>query len=142
MRLLGSTRNDIEPSSNVKRHTRRPTTNSPREATLQKKLISLFVTVFFCASTNGGDAIQGLRIERAVYSVQDGTIPCEVTTKVASICNGHMKCSVLAGNSLCPMGDPAPDSPKILAVAYRCGTTTLHRASTPEGQELFLTCKQ
>ena len=109
---------------------------------MRKKILSVLVSVVFYASAISADAFPGFKIERAVYSVQDGSIPCEVTTKVASICNGHSECKVFAGNSLCPMGDPAPDRPKMLTVTYRCGTTELHRASIPEGQELFLTCKQ
>jgi hypothetical protein len=109
---------------------------------LPKKLISPFVTFVFCASAIGAEANSALKIERAVYSVQDGSIPCEVTTKVASICNNPLECRVPASNSLCPMGDPAPDKRKILSVTYRCGTTEIYRASIPEGQELFLTCKK
>ena len=117
------------------------TENFPREEILRTKILALFVTVVCDTSAIGADAFPGLKIERAIYSVRDGSIPCEVTTKVASICNGQSECRVPAGNPLCPMGDPAPDSPKILTVNYRCGTTELQSASIPEGQELLLMCK-
>lgn len=112
------------------------------EAILRISSISSFLAAFLSVPAIGAGVIPSLKIQRAVYSVQDGSIPCEVTSKVASFCNGLSECRVPVSSSLCPMGDPAPDRSKILSATYQCGTNGLHRASIPEGQELFLTCKQ
>ena len=82
---------------------------------------------------------QSIRIASAVYSVQDGTVPCDVTSKVASTCNGLSSCSIEAHSRLCPMGDPAPTREKYLAVEYACGAGSV-KAQVPQGKQLVLTC--
>ena len=104
-----------------------------------------FAVLFVLAATGltacstGARHAQGIRIASAIYSVQDKTVPCDVTTKLASICDGMASCSVQAQSRLCPMGDPAPTRQKFLAVEYACGAGTL-RAAVPEGEQLKLAC--
>lgn len=93
-----------------------------------------------CATGPGDSSV--LKIERAVYSVQDGSIPCEVTTRMASLCRGLSACKVPIDSSLCPMGDPAPMEQKVLTVTYQCGAGGLHQTVVAESQAITLACKQ
>jgi len=93
-----------------------------------------------CATGSGDSSV--LKIERAIYSVQDGSIPCEVTTRIASLCRGLSACKVPIDSSLCPMGDPAPMEKKVLTVTYQCGATGPHQIAVAESQAINLACKQ
>ncbi len=103
-------------------------------------MLSVFGSITLLACTTGRRHVQNLRIQSAIYSVHDRTIPCEVTTKVASICNGLPSCAVVAQSALCPMGDPAPMRPKLLTVAYTCGAAAVLQAEVSEGNKLILAC--
>ena len=105
-------------------------------------VLSLFGSVALAACITGPRHVQSIRIASATYSVQDRTVPCDVTTKVASICNGLAGCTVLAQNTLCPMGDPAPTRQKLLTVEYACGAAGMLQAEILEGKKLILTCPQ
>lgn len=93
-----------------------------------------------CATDYGDSPV--LKIERAVYSVQDGSIPCEVTTRVASLCRGLSACNVPIDSSLCPMGDPAPMEQKVFTVTYQCGVNGPHHTVAAKSQAIDLACKQ
>jgi hypothetical protein len=97
------------------------------------------LTAAMTACNTGPGHVQGIRVASAIYSVEDKTVPCEVTSKLANICNGLSSCSVHAHSRLCPMGDPAPTRQKYLTVEYACGVGTL-RAEVADGRQLTLTC--
>ena len=105
-------------------------------------VLSLFGSVALAACITGPRHVQSIRIVNATYSVQDRTVPCDVTTKVASICDGLAGCTVLAQNALCPMGDPAPTRQKLLTVEYVCGAAGRLHAEILEGKRLILKCPQ
>lgn len=113
-----------------------------RESILRNALLFLSGSLALAACVAAPSDAQGLRIERAVYSVEDRTIPCDVTTRVANACNGLAGCTVLAENALCPMGAPDPFRPKILTVTYGCGAAGPRRVDVPEGGKLVLACGQ
>ena len=81
-----------------------------------------------------------LKIERAIYSVEDGSIPCEVTSRVASICRGLSECNVPVDSKLCPMGDPAPTEQKVLTVTYTCGQSGQAKTGVMATKNLALSC--
>lgn len=115
---------------------------SNQERTLRFALFSLVGSVVLVACVAGPRHAQSIRIANATYSAQDRTIPCDVTTKMASICDGLAGCNVLAQSALCPMGDPAPMRQKLLTVEYACGAIDMPRAETPDGERLILACPQ
>ena len=113
-----------------------------QERTLRLAMFSLMGSVVLAACVAGPRHAQSIRIVNATYSAKDRTVPCDVTTKMASICNGLAGCDVLAQSALCPMGDPAPMRQKLLNVEYACGATGMPRAETPDGERVILACPQ
>ena len=100
----------------------------------------LIAGLALAACAAGPGHTQNIKIVGASYSVQDGTIPCDVSTRVATVCDGLATCTVQAQSRLCPMGDPAPKQPKQLTVEYACGEARMPRSEVPEGQALNLKC--
>ena len=111
-----------------------------KERTLRLAVLLLFGSAALAACITRAPLVQSIRIANATYSVQDRTIPCDVTTKVANVCNGLAGCGVLVQNALCPMGDPAPMKQKLLTVEYTCGAAGMFQAEILEGKVLNLTC--
>jgi hypothetical protein len=108
--------------------------------TLRLAAITGVAAAALAACATGARDDRTLRIVSASYSVQDGSVPCDVSTKVASTCNGQAACTVVARSALCPMGDPAPNRPKRLSVQYACGATSMPRAEVADGRSLDLAC--
>jgi hypothetical protein len=117
-------------------------TKGNKEKTLRLAVLYLFGFTALAACSTVARQSQSIRIASAIYSVQGLTIPCDVTTKVATICDGLTDCTVMAQSRLCPMGDPAPTRQKLLTVKYACGTAEILQAEILEGNNLILTCSQ
>ena len=109
---------------------------------MQLTLLFLSAAVALSACTLEPRRVQSIQVASAVYSVEDGSIPCNVTAKVASICNGLATCTVSAQSALCHMGDPAATLQKQLSVQYACGTAGMQRATAVGGKALTLMCAQ
>lgn len=105
-------------------------------------ILSILGSAAMAACATGHCQAPSIRTASATYSIQDRTVPCDVTTKVANICNGLAGCTVVAQSALCPMGDPAPTRQKLLSVEYACGTAGASKAEISEGKALTLTCPQ
>ena len=109
---------------------------------MQIPLLFLLGAAALSACTLEPRRAQGIQVASAIYSVEDGTIPCNVTARVAGICNGLASCTVSAQSALCHMGDPAPTLQKLLSVQYSCGAADGLRATAAEGKTLVLMCPQ
>ena len=113
--------------------------NTSRALSLGGTVLLLIACAGLAACSSGPSRVQGIRIANAIYGVQGGTVPCDVTSRLGSICNGLSTCTVLAQSRLCPMGDPTPTQQKHLAVEYACGGGVL-KAAVRDGQQLTLSC--
>jgi hypothetical protein len=117
-------------------------TNYNKDKALKLAVSHLLGLVTLAACAAVPRQAQSIRIANATYRVQDLTIPCDVTSKVATLCDGLVDCSVLAQSRLCPMGDPAPTRQKFLAVKYTCGAADTLQTEVQEGKNLILSCRK
>ena len=81
---------------------------SNQEKLWKLNLLFLLGAVALSACSLGAHRVRSIQVASAIYSVEDGTIPCDVTARVAGICNGLASCTVSVQSALCHMGDPAP----------------------------------
>ena len=107
---------------------------------MKLNLLFLLGAVALSACALESRAVRRIQVASAIYSVEDGTIPCNVTARVAGICNGLASCTVSVQSALCNMGDPAPTLQKFLTVHYSCHAAGSLRASAVEGKTLNLVC--
>ena len=109
---------------------------------MQLNLLFLIGAVALSACTLEAHRVQRIQVASAIYSIEDGTTQCDVTARVASICNGLASCNVSVQSALCHMGDPAPTLQKLLSVRYSCQAASSLRATAGEGKTLTLRCLQ
>ena len=113
---------------------------SNQEKLWKLNLLFLLGAVALSACSLGAHRVRSIQVASAIYSVEDGTIPCDVTARVAGICNGLASCTVSVQSALCHMGDPAPPLQKLLSVHYSCHAAGTLRATAVEGKTLTLVC--
>ncbi len=85
----------------------------------------------------GGGPAGRILIEEANYGTRDGL--CDARDTLQQMVGWRRNVSIVADNQLC--GDPAPNRPKQLNVAYRCGDGPVLRARTREGGTITLNCR-
>jgi hypothetical protein len=79
-----------------------------------------------------------VRIVDAVYGVLPTRQLCDATAVIAAICEGANPCAFLTSNALC--GDPAPNVPKRLFLAFKCGVLPVQTLIAPEPSQVRLAC--
>ena len=109
---------------------------------MKLNLLFLLGAVALSACSLEAMRVRTIQVASAIYSVEDGTVPCNVTARVACICNGLASCTVSVQSALCHMGDPAPTLQKLLSVHYSCHAAGSLRATAEEGKTLTLMCLQ
>ena len=109
---------------------------------MKLNLLFLLGAVALSACSLEAHRVRSVQVASAIYSVVDGTIPCNVTARVAGICNGLASCTVSVQSVLCQMGDPAPPLQKVLSVRYSCHAAGSLLATAVEGKTLTLVCLQ
>ena len=113
---------------------------SNQEKLWKLNLLFLLGAVALSACSLDAQRVRSIQVASAIYSVEDGTIPCDVTARVGGICNGLASCTVSVQSALCHMGDPAPPLQKLLSVHYSCHAAGTLRATAVEGKTLTLVC--
>ena len=79
---------------------------SNQEKLWKLNLLFLLGAVALSACSLDAHRVRSIQVASAIYSVEDGTIPCDVTAKVGGICNGLASCTVSVQSALCHMGEP------------------------------------
>jgi hypothetical protein len=94
------------------------------------------------AATSGAHAADPaasvLRIVDAVYGDVARRHLCDATSNLSAICDGLNPCKFLVSNALC--GDPAPNTPKRLFLAFKCGILPTQTLVAPEAATVAIAC--